>query len=145
MFGFFNIGKHSVGHLYSQSNNVGIGTMSPEPSALLELSSNNQGILIPRIADTNDVVNPATGLLIYLSTNNTFYYFNGAYWKALLGGTGMYGNIGSTGATGADGFMGNTGVTGADGEVGYTGSTGSTGADGLLGITGATGTAGTNG
>ena len=67
----------------SAQNNVGIGTLTPDPSALLDLADDNKGILIPRIADTNNVSLPATGLLVYLIPANNFFYFNGIYWKAI--------------------------------------------------------------
>ena len=98
----------------SQINNVGIGTLTPHPSALLELQSIDKGILIPRIADTNNVASPAKGLLIYLNTNNTFYYFDGAFWKSIIAG------IGPTGPTGAQGAIGPSGTDGATGANGTT-------------------------
>ena len=69
------------GGLFAQ-NNMGIGTLTPNPSALLDLKASNKGLLIPRIVDTNNIVSPATGLLIYLVPTNNFYYFNGTYWNA---------------------------------------------------------------
>jgi hypothetical protein len=56
---------------------IGIGTTSPAPSAALEVSStsNNKGILIPRISasqkDANGGSNTAIGALI-TETNTTF-------------------------------------------------------------------------
>jgi hypothetical protein len=46
---------------------VGIGTTNPDSSALLELDSNNSGLLIPRVteAERNSITDPANGLLIY--------------------------------------------------------------------------------
>ena len=57
-------------------NNMGVGTLNPDPSSILDLSSSDKGLLIPRIMDTNNVSSPATGLLIYLTSANNFYYFN---------------------------------------------------------------------
>ena len=53
--------------LFSQNDNVGVGTLTPHQSAILELQSTNKGLLIPR-ADTGSVNafgTPATGLLIF--------------------------------------------------------------------------------
>jgi hypothetical protein len=64
---------------------VGIGTTNPNNSSILELSSTNRGILIPR-TDTLAVVNPAKGLIICdtaTSTGLNYFYFNGAYWQSL--------------------------------------------------------------
>lgn len=65
-------------------NNIGIGTTSPAPSAMLDIESTGKGILIPR-TDTTLVSSPATGLLIFQSSDNTFYYFNGVKWKSFSG------------------------------------------------------------
>lgn len=55
-------------------NNMGIGTLNPDPSALLDLTATDKGILIPRLSDTGNVPVPiATGLLIYQTSDNTFY------------------------------------------------------------------------
>jgi hypothetical protein len=67
---------------------IGIGTKTPAPSAVLEISSagNNKGILIPRITATQKdaIVNPAEGLLIYQTTAPTgFYYYTGTAWKLM--------------------------------------------------------------
>jgi len=135
-----------------QTNNVGIGTNSPDPSAILELQATDKGILIPR-TDTNLIVAPATGLLMYENADNTFYYFDGTNWVAFGGGgagpTGPTGLTGLTGPTGLTGLTGATGPTGPSGPIGPTGTgvagpTGPTGptGTGVPGPTGPTGTAG---
>lgn len=62
---------------------VGIGTITPDGSAQLDVSSPNKGMLIPRMNQSarNGIGTPATGLLIY-QTDNTpgFYYYNGSAW-----------------------------------------------------------------
>lgn len=47
--------------------NLGIGTLNPDPSALLDLSSTSQGVLFPRMtsAQRDAIVDPAEGLVIY--------------------------------------------------------------------------------
>lgn len=75
-----------LGYLSSTAQ-VGIGTTTPDPSALLEIQSTNSGLLIPRLSLTqrNAIVNPATGLLIYQTgTGSTFYFYNGTNWVPLL-------------------------------------------------------------
>jgi hypothetical protein len=67
---------------------IGIGTKTPAPSAALEVSSttNNKGILIPRISASQKdaIVSPAEGLLIYQTTAPTgFYYYSGTAWKLM--------------------------------------------------------------
>jgi hypothetical protein len=66
---------------------VGIGTKTPDSSAILELSSANKGFLPPR-TDTSSITNPAKGLLIY-DTNTLsegYYYYNGVQWQAIGAG-----------------------------------------------------------
>jgi len=77
---------------------VGIGTASPYPSSMLDLSASNKGLLLPRAAltSTSDIITvpkPAKGLLVYATQNagsgitaiqgNTLYKFDGIKWKAL--------------------------------------------------------------
>ena len=65
---------------------VGIGTTNPHVSALLELNSENSGLLIPRMIELqrDDINNPTAGLLIYQTDGNKgFYYFDGSAWLAL--------------------------------------------------------------
>jgi len=132
---------------FAQNNNVGIGTNVPDASAVLELNATNQGILIPR-TDTTLVTGPATGLLIYQSADNAFYYFDGTFWRA-IGAGGSQGPAGPTGATGTAGTPGTTGTTGVTGATGTAGTPGTTGATGPTGLDGAlnawslTGNAGT--
>jgi trimeric autotransporter adhesin len=70
---------------------IGIGTTSPNSSSVLDVVSNNKGILIPRVnllssTDVATIASPATGLLVYnLNTISDvtpgFYYWNGT-WKS---------------------------------------------------------------
>jgi hypothetical protein len=81
------------------AQNVGIGTSTPDDSALLDIDaspSNDKGVLIPRIAlisanNTSPITAPAVSLLIYnTATGGTFpdevspgyYYWNGVAWIA---------------------------------------------------------------
>ena len=90
--------------LYAQT---GIGTLTPDASAKLEVASTKQGFLPPRLTltGTNDVTTiknaagtsiiPATGLLIYntasvgTAPNNVvpgYYYWNGTVWIQIASG-----------------------------------------------------------
>jgi BclB C-terminal domain-containing protein len=65
---------------------VGIGTISPDGSAQLDVQSTTKGVLIPRMLDSERaaIPIPATGLLVY-QTNGTagFYYYTGVEWVPL--------------------------------------------------------------
>jgi len=75
-----------VGMLYSQ---VGINknANNPDPSAMLDIQSTDSGLLIPRMtgAERDGIVNPATGLLVYVTDDHNFYSFNGNIWVLASG------------------------------------------------------------
>jgi hypothetical protein len=64
---------------------VGIGTTTPDPSALLELKSNNSGILIPRMSSVDRLrINPlSNGLLVYQTDGVPGFYYYDGLWKLL--------------------------------------------------------------
>jgi hypothetical protein len=68
-------------------NNVGVGTTSPDPSAIMDISAIDRGVLVPR-TDTLSIATPATGLLIYTPTDSSFWYFDGIYWRSAFGPQG---------------------------------------------------------
>lgn len=74
------------------SQNVGISDVSitPDPSAILEVRATNKGILIPRVSLTSTtsaspITSPAISLIVYntATVNDVtpgFYYWNGTQW-----------------------------------------------------------------
>lgn len=71
---------------FPATGSAGIGTITPNSSAALEITSTNQGVLVSRMtkAQRDAILTPATGLLIY-QTNSTpgFYYYSGTAWTAV--------------------------------------------------------------
>jgi len=80
-----------------RTGSVAIGNNTPDPYAKLDVSSNNQGILVPRINLTSstldlnsdgdgNVANQPTGLLIF-NSGTTFvkgyYFWNGTEWRSI--------------------------------------------------------------
>ncbi|MBL7103010.1 MAG: hypothetical protein ISS18_01650 [Bacteroidales bacterium] len=63
-------------------------TYTADLSAMLDVKSLNKGLLIPRMtsAQRDAITTPATGLLVYITTDNNFYYFDGADWAQFSGG-----------------------------------------------------------
>ncbi|MCK9422379.1 MAG: DUF1566 domain-containing protein [Bacteroidales bacterium] len=57
---------------------------APDSSAMLEIKSENKGLLLPRIDYNNRPLNATTGLLIYVTANGPFgnglYIFDGVGW-----------------------------------------------------------------
>jgi hypothetical protein len=61
---------------------VGIGTNTPDNSAMLEIQTNNKGILFPRLtsAQRTSISAPATGLYVFDTNTKSLWYYNGAIW-----------------------------------------------------------------
>lgn len=134
--------------VFSQNNNVGIGTLTPNASAILDLSppANDKGFLVPRLTTVQRtaIATPANGLLVYDTNFNCFFYFSTS-WISFCQLSGPTGATGSTGITGIAGVTGPTGAQGITGSTGANGATGPAGANGTAGVTGATGAQGATG
>lgn len=64
---------------------VGIGTTNPSPNSVLDLTSPDKGLMLPRVNDTSSVSNPSAGLMIYDLNAKSPAFHNGANWNALAG------------------------------------------------------------
>ncbi len=145
----------------SAQNNVGIGTNTPDPSAIVDMSASDKGMLVPRMTSVQRtaIVSPAEALMVYDTDVECYFYFKlSTGWLNLCGAMtgaqgpqGIQGPIGLTGAVGATGPQGPIGLTGAigpQGPIGLTGAVGATGAtgpQGPIGLTGAVGATGPQG
>jgi len=107
-----------VASLPAQTENVGIGTATPDASSLLDLVSSNKGLLVPRLslAQRDAIILPAKGLFVFNVTSNEFEYNSGTpafpVWTRLIGVSG--GNQGND-------FWGTTGNQ-VDAAVNFLGS-----------------------
>ena len=78
---------------------VGIGTITPNPSAKLDVTATDKGFLPPRVAltstatNSNAIASPATGLLVYntatagsgsTSVTPGLYYYDGVRWQRVI-------------------------------------------------------------
>jgi hypothetical protein len=74
--------------IYSRAQSVGIGTSAPNASAQLDVTSTSKGLLIPRMTSAQrlSIVIPAAGLMVYETTTNSFWFYNGMVWSQI--GTG---------------------------------------------------------
>jgi hypothetical protein len=61
---------------------IGIGTITPDVSSMLDITSTTKGMLAPRMttAQKTAITTPATGLLVYDTTLGKFSYYNGTAW-----------------------------------------------------------------
>ena len=72
------------GVIKGETGQVGIGTVSPNASALLQLDSTTKGFLPPRMTTTqrNAIGSPETGLIIFNTTTTKLECYDGATWQA---------------------------------------------------------------
>ena len=56
---------------------------TPDASAMLDVTSTDKGILIPRMDSTSrkNIANPAIGLMVYDSTTTSFWYYANSTWN----------------------------------------------------------------
>jgi hypothetical protein len=83
-------------NIYGQNVGINATGAAPAPSAMLDIASTTSGLLIPRMttAQRTAIAAPATGLLVYDTSLNMFYYYNGTAWvpMATSGGWLLTGN-----------------------------------------------------
>lgn len=93
----------SIVSIHGQGVSINENGTSPDESAILDLGSVTKGLLIPRMnfIEMYTIASPATGLLVYCTTNENFYFYNGEVWNKIIGsddgdwtvdGTDMYAN-----------------------------------------------------
>ncbi|MFD2914609.1 hypothetical protein [Psychroserpens luteus] len=65
---------------------VGIGTITPDASAMLDLTSTDKGMLAPRMTSVQRIAipSPAEGLLVFDTDENVFFFFDGGSWVRLI-------------------------------------------------------------
>lgn len=118
--------------LTATAQNVGVGTTTP--SAKLDISSTNSGVLIPRLALTatnvaSPVTSPVASMLIYNTANAGsgatavtpgYYYWSGSAWVRLIDNAAAGNNIYNTDGT----LTGARTVTDGANNLTFTSSTG---------------------
>jgi len=76
------------------SDNIGMGTSTPDNSAALDISSTSKGVLIPRMTQTQlqSIVSPANGLQVFCTTDGKIYIYVSllAQWKEVAYGAGGF-------------------------------------------------------
>ena len=102
---------------------VGIGTTNPATGSMLDISSDDKGVLIPRVAltgtdDTTTITPSATEGLLVFNTNTTsigsttvsegFYYWNGIQWIKLQTNSNYWKTEGNENTTEGIHFLGTT-------------------------------------
>ena len=103
--GLPTIVQQSNDFVVKSNGQVGIGTTTPDVSAMLDITSSNKGILGPRIAlesitDVVTVPTPATGLLVYNTgaaglTYVGYVFWNGTEWRTFNNSSLQTGTVGA--------------------------------------------------
>lgn len=99
--------------LFAQAQNIGIGTQTPNASAVLDVNSTTKGMLVPRMsaAQRTAIANPAQGLLVYDTNEKGFMFYNGTAWASLGAGAanGVFtvtnGQVHNTGEVSTNNFI----------------------------------------
>lgn len=83
----FVILSFSCSNVATAQNNIGIGTTTPNSSALLDVSSSNKGLLIPRMTTVQrNAINPAASaraLMVFDTDSSAFFFWTGTIWSKL--------------------------------------------------------------
>lgn len=81
---------------FLNAQNVGIGTTTPNSSAILDVSSTTRGLLIPRMTTAQRTAIPSAvaGLMVYDTDFKEYYHHDGTTWKKILNN-----NVWSTSST----------------------------------------------
>ena len=84
--------------IYESGGSMGVGTSSPNASAVVEMASTTKGFLPPRMTTTerDAIVSPAAGLLVYNTTTKKLQFHNGTAWADVDSASGGGGGSGCT-------------------------------------------------
>ncbi|MCX7862113.1 MAG: hypothetical protein N2449_03900 [Bacteroidales bacterium] len=133
-----------IAFLYTFNNinfaqiSINISGTNPDPSAGLDVSFTNRGVLIPRIAltsatDNSTIPSPATSLLVYnLGTGGLspagYYYWNGSQWVMLGLANHTHANLtfnnSGTGSPSGSSYNGSSSLTISYNTIGAIGGSG---------------------
>lgn len=114
---FYGLFILAVANTFAQ-NNIGIGTIAPDPNAILEVKSENKGLLIPRVS-LSDVHSPSplngfvAGMIVYNtatfgSITPGYYGCDGSSWTRLSDEIGKWSFSGNANTNPPSDFIGTT-------------------------------------
>lgn len=96
-------------NIHAQNIAINDNGSSPDTTAMLDISSSTKGLLIPRMtaAQRNTIPTPAQGLLVYSTTDSSFYYYSNE-WNRIGKSTEGWGLNGNAGTDETINFIGTT-------------------------------------
>jgi hypothetical protein len=76
----------AINTTYSQGISINSNGQTADPSAMLDISSHDKGVLIPRLrsGERTSIAAPAFGLLVYDIDTKSFWYYDQGIWKEIL-------------------------------------------------------------
>ena len=119
-------------NIHNNGVGVGIGTATPDVSAKLELFSNTQGFLPPRMnsVQRDAIISPALGLVIFNTTTNCLNFYIGTNWNEACGTViipiGSITSLNCASATNSGTLEEGVAASGVSSSVPYTGGNGGT-------------------
>lgn len=71
--------------IHESTGNVGIGTSSPDASAIIDAQSTTKGVRFPNMTTTqkNAIATPAAGLVVFDTTSSKLCVYSGAAWQTI--------------------------------------------------------------
>ncbi len=78
----------SMNHLSGQGVSINDDGAPPDGSAILDFKSTTKGLLVPRmnLGEMYSIPSPAEGLMVYCTSFNSYFYYNGSLWTKVVGG-----------------------------------------------------------
>jgi len=110
---------------YIANAQVGIGTITPETTSMLDITSTTKGFLMPRMTtgQRTAITSPAAGLQVFDITTNSVWYYNDAVWVNQLPDLRAIGTAATASHITQDAGFGGTGTNaGTNGQnigIGY--------------------------
>ncbi|MEP6795965.1 MAG: tail fiber domain-containing protein [Saprospiraceae bacterium] len=95
---------------FSQGISISADGTPADSSAILDIKSSSQGILLPRTSSEGryGILNPAQGLVLFDTTTNTFWYYTGTLWSDLAERLRVWSTYGNTDTDPEINFIGTT-------------------------------------
>lgn len=111
----FQTGVNPNAGVITNGGQWGMGTSTPDSSALLDMTASGLGVLLPRMGTGSLPGSPATGLMLINSDFTDPQFYNGGSWDYLYHGPSFSTGIVLT-STGVGGYIQSSGVTIASGN-----------------------------
>jgi len=124
---------------YSIIAQVGIGTTNPHVGAILDLTSIDKSLLVPRVANTAAITSPTNGMIIYDLSSTCFKAYQNNTWSDCLGNNGALSTIACASTTNSGPIIQGVNTTSVAYFINYTGGNGGTHAGQTVNSTGVTG------